>query len=81
MGQTQLEQHDVVLVQETAFPTQMPREKLALGQHITKVFRFYKQAGPIGHRGVGILVRKTLRCCCLCSWVHDDAQAIAASTV
>ena len=63
----------------------LPRDSLSFGQSgpgfwnvcLSSWFQKYCQPGPVGHRGVGILVRKALRCKRMKKWSHDDAQAIA----
>eukprot|EP00435_Cladocopium_sp_Y103_P037560 s422_g10.t1 len=67
---------DVILCQETVFPS-VPAAKALETSACENGFRFYGQPGPVGHRGVGILINKALRCRWLHSWVHDDAQAVA----
>lgn len=71
-----LPESDVILCQETAFPSVKAAQAFETSAY-RHGFRFYCQPGPVGHRGVGILVRKALRCKRMKKWSHDDAQAIA----
>ena len=56
-----LPESDVILCQETAFPSVKAAQAFETSAY-RHGFRFYCQPGPVGHRGVGILVRKALRC-------------------